>query len=467
MLPLVQMRRLSGFGRSRFCDGYVFQPRTAEDLAAIFELARQADRQVVLRGSGRSYGDAAMGAECIVVDIRGMDRILSWDPGEGVIEVEAGATLQMIWKHCLPDGWWLPVVSGTMFPTIAGTLAANIHGKNNFKEGCLGEHVAGIDILVPSQTPNCKLQTLTREDPLFFAIMGSFGLLAPIVNVKLQMKRILSGDLAVRAKSCRNWDEQFLAFESLAERADYMVSWVDCFARGNALGRGLFHSAVHSTAGDPGSLKVEHQGLPAKILGIVPRNKVWRLLKFLNNRAAMRFVNSAKHLTGKREHGKEHMQSLAKFSFLLDYVPDWELAYRPGGFIQYQSFIPKEHARRVFAEQIEMQQAEKLESFLGVMKRHRPDRFLLTHSLDGYSLALDFKVEESNRKRLWALCHRMNDLVVSAGGRFYFAKDSTLRPQDARAYLGEEAIAEFRRFKAELDRDNLLTSEVARRLELV
>jgi decaprenylphospho-beta-D-ribofuranose 2-oxidase len=79
---------------------------------------------------------------------------------------------------------------------------------------------------------------------------------------------------------------------------------------------------------------------------------------------------------------------------------------------------------------------------------------------------LDFKVTRRNRARLWELAHKMNDLVLAAGGRFYFAKDSTLRPRDAEAYLGE-ALPRFRSIKAELDPDELLTSDLAERIGLV
>ena len=461
MLPLDHIRRLSGFGQTEFRDAYVFRPENVQEVQGVLDLARKSGRQVVLRGSGRSYGDAAVGAECIALDIRGMSRILSWDPSTGIIEVESGVTLEQIWKYCLPDGWWLPVVSGTMAPTIAGALAANIHGKNNFLAGCLGEHVLEIDI----QPPNSELQTLTPNDDLFYAVVGSFGLLAPIVRAKLQMKEVTSGMLGVQPVSCPSWEAQFTSFEHYEVKdADYMVSWVDCFAKGTAQGRGIFHSAAHLQGDDHYALDARSQDLPAKVMGMIPKNKVWRFLKLLNNRPAMRMVNTAKYLAGRRE--KPSNQSLAAYSFLLDYVPDWELAYQPGGFIQYQSFIPKERARAVFRQQIEMQQVEKLEAFLGVMKRHRTDRFLLSHGVDGYSLALDFKVTESNRTRLWALCHRMNDLVLEAGGRFYFAKDSTLRPEDARAFLGQEVISAFRSYKAQLDPENLLTSELARRLKL-
>jgi decaprenylphospho-beta-D-ribofuranose 2-oxidase len=157
---------------------------------------------------------------------------------------------------------------------------------------------------------------------------------------------------------------------------------------------------------------------------------------------------------------------LVAFNFLLDYVPGWKNAYLPGGLIQYQSFVPKEHALEVFREQIQMQQAEKLESFLGVMKRHRPDRFLFSHGVDGYSLALDFKVETARWKELERMCHRMNDLVLAAGGRFYLAKDATLRPQDFAQSVGEESLARYSQLKAKYDPQSLLTSDLAKRLGL-
>ncbi|MES1227253.1 MAG: FAD-binding protein, partial [Armatimonadota bacterium] len=71
-----------------------------------------------------------------------------------------------------------------------------------------------------------------------------------------------------------------------------------------------------------------------------------------------------------------------------------------------------------------------------------------------------------NWTKLRNLCHSMNDLVLKAGGRFYFAKDSTLRPSDVQAYLGEDTIAKFRSFKTQFDPDNLLTSELAKRVKL-
>lgn len=465
VLDPARIARVSGFGFTASADGYVYRPTSVAEARGVFERARQTGRRVVLRGAGRSYGDANIGAEALILDIQRMRRVLSWDPTTGILDVEAGATIQDLWRIGLEDGYWPPVVSGTMTPTLGGALGMNIHGKNAYRVGTLGEQVLDLDVL----TPAGDLRTLTPEDDDFYAVVSGAGLFGLIVRVRIKLKKIHSGDLRVLPVACRNWDEQFRTFEEYEPTADYMVSWVDCFGRGRQAGRGSFHAAwyLEDDACSAATLRLDHQELPDTILGFYPKSVVWRVLRKLNNRTGMHILNWAKYKAGcVLGDGKPIHQSLVAFSFLLDFVPNWQRAYEPYGFIQYQSFVPREHAPRVFAAQVRLQQEARLESYLGVLKRHRPDRFLFSHAVDGYSLALDFKVTRRNRARLWELCHRMNDLVLEAGGRFYFAKDSTLRPEDARAYLGEATLARFREVKARFDPEGLLTNGLAERLKL-
>ena len=89
----------------------------------------------------------------------------------------------------------------------------------------------------------------------------------------------------------------------------------------------------------------------------------------------------------------------------------------------------------------------------------------MSHAVDGFSLALDFRVTADNRQALWELCHEMDEAVLGAGGRFYLAKDSTATAETfAAAYPGLER---FREFKRELDPDGLLTSDQAVRVGLI
>lgn len=460
VLEPARVRSLGGFGQAGFADVYQFRPTSVEEIRELLTLARGQGRKVVLRGAGRSYGDASILGEAVALDITRMDRILSWDPKTGRIECEPGVTIEGLWRHCLEDGWWPPVVSGTMFPTLGGALGMNIHGKNNFCAGTLGEHIAQLDLLLADGT----LRTLTPADDLFYAAISGFGMFGIIVRVVLAMKRVESGNVRVLATSPKNWDEQFATFEQHENEADYMVSWIDCFAKSTEAGRGQFHAAWYDHRVDTASLLPENQDLPGAILGFFPKASVWRFLKPLNNRTGMRLLNWAKDRASRTlgDH-KTIVQGLVGFSFLLDYVPRWRDTYLPGGFIQYQSFVPKETARATFARLTEMQQEARLESFLAVMKRHRPDKFLVSHAVDGYSLALDFKVTTKNRERLLDLCYRMNEVVLAAGGRFYLAKDSTLRPQDAKAYLGE-SFEKIIALKTELDPDGLFSSALSQRI---
>src|SRR5207249_1260771 len=110
---------------------YVYRPSTEAGMREVFELARKGGHTIGLRGAGRSYGDASLNAEEISLDLSRMKRILEWDPESGLITVEPGVTIQELWEYAIEDGWWPSVAPGTMFPTIGGCAAMNIHGKNN------------------------------------------------------------------------------------------------------------------------------------------------------------------------------------------------------------------------------------------------------------------------------------------------------------------------------------------------
>lgn len=465
-MPTDRLERVWAWGMASSAMGYVYRPTTVEGIREVFALARERALCIGMRGAGRSYGDASLSAEHISLDLTRMTRILDWNPQTGLITVEPGVSIRQIWQYTIEDGWWPPVVSGTMFPTLGGAAAMNIHGKNNFKVGPIGSHIRQFEILLPTG----ELKACSREEnsDLFHAAIGGFGMLGCFTSLTLQLKKVYSGLLNVTPVSVGNFTEMFRVFEERMEMADYLVGWVDCFGKGEGLGRGLIHQANYLRAGeDPQpaqTLRVENQELPDTFLGIFPKSIMWMLMKPFANNLGMKTVNFAKYHLSKRHSGHSIRQSHAGFAFLLDYVPNWKWAYKPGGLIQYQSFIPAAHAEEVFRAQLTLAQERGLVPYLGVFKRHRTDPFLMTHAVDGYSLALDFKVTAKNRQRLWNLAADMDKLVVAAGGRFYFAKDSTLRPESLTQYLQEERVQKFLALKRQCDPDNLLQTNLYRRL---
>jgi decaprenylphospho-beta-D-ribofuranose 2-oxidase len=139
---------------------------------------------------------------------------------------------------------------------------------------------------------------------------------------------------------------------------------------------------------------------------------------------------------------------------------------RPGGLIQFQPFVPQTSGERVLRTLTERCQRAGMVPYLGVLKRHRPDPFLMTHAVDGYSLAMDFCVSTNPARRaaLWRLCQELADVVLDAGGRFYYAKDAVLEESSFNRVHGAAAVATFRALKQRLDPDRLLQSDLSRRL---
>ena len=341
-------------------------------------------------------------------------------------------------------------------------MAANIHGKNNYLAGTIGEHVVEFDLLLSSG----EIINVDRTMDLFYSAIGSFGLLGAFISITLQLKKIYSGKLKVRANSCANWDEAFAIFEENVER-DYVVGWIDAFAKGSSAGRGLIHTADYLAPGeDPHpeeSLSARAQELPDTAFGWIPKSRLHRLMSPFVSRLGMPMTNKLKYRGAMRENGKQFLQRFAEFNFLLDSVPNWKYAYKPGALIQYQVFIPRDAARKSFDDITSYVRDKGHPPYLAVMKRHREDQFLLSHGVNGYSLALDFPAKSNSRDDIWQMTSELDARVLSAGGRFYFAKDATMHSGTAKAYLGD-AFEKFIAIKKELDPGGLFQTSLSRRI---
>lgn len=469
-LPRDRAESVNGWGESWRTVGYVYRPSDIEGICDVFTLAREKGLHVALRGGGNSYGDAATAGEQIVLDLTRMNRILDWDPKTGILRAEPGVTLRQVWQHAIGDGWWPHVVSGTMFPTLGGAAAMNIHGKNHFNTGVLGDYILDFDLLLPHTGEIVRCNRDENTD-LFFAALGSFGVLGVFTEIRLQLKKVYSGLLNTRQQVAANLTEMFDRFEAILPTSDYAVGWIDGFAEREALGRGLIQTGHLLSEGEDTNpaqtLRVARQELPDTLFGFLPKSIIWRLMRLGMTDSGMRTLNALRFTKSRLLPAPGRLDTHAGFQFMLDYVPNWKRAYGEHGLMQYQCQVPHATARDVFREILALCQRQGLVSYLIVFKRHQAsDAYLMSYSVDGWSLALDFKVTTDNRDRLRALAAEMDRIVIAGGGRFYFAKDSTLHPARLQSYLGEERVQKFLALKRRLDPENLLQTDLYRRLFL-
>src|SRR3984893_2268559 len=222
---------LSGWGR------YPRRLTTALCPQDISEAIPPRAGQMIARGQGRSYGDAALSADGIVMLTERLNRFVSFDERSGVLSAQAGTTLAEVITEFLPRGWFPAVVPGTKFVSLGGCVAADIHGKNNHRDGAFGAHVKEIEIVLADRS---RLRSSPEtESTLFWATAGGMGLTGLITEVALKLVPVESSYLIVQHNRARDLDE---SFEMLADKAwddHYTVAWLDCLARGREIGRSV------------------------------------------------------------------------------------------------------------------------------------------------------------------------------------------------------------------------------------
>ncbi|HMA29182.1 MAG TPA: FAD-dependent oxidoreductase, partial [Thermoanaerobaculia bacterium] len=195
MSTLPPPERLEGFGLYNVSVSPVFRPRSLDALREALATCASSGSKPVFRGAGRSYGDASTNPAGPVVEMTGLNGIAGFDEVSGIVRAGAGLTLGELWKWSIPRGFWPPVVTGTMHVTLGGAVAMNVHGKNGWKKGTIGDHVESVSIL----REGGRVEEIARGTSAFDDIVGNWRLREPIVEVSLKLKKVATGYLDVEA----------------------------------------------------------------------------------------------------------------------------------------------------------------------------------------------------------------------------------------------------------------------------
>ncbi|HUY77130.1 MAG TPA: FAD-binding oxidoreductase [Ktedonobacterales bacterium] len=471
---------LSGWGMRDRARGWVARPQDGAAVAAAFAAARVAEVSVGLRGAGCSYGDAALNASALTLDCSAMDRILAWDGERGLVTVEPGVTIAQLWRRLLPEGWAPTVVPGMSAVTVGGAAAANVHGKNNWRVGCFGDHIQSFDIILSS---GARL-TCSREDnaDLFHAAIGGMGLFGCFTSLTLHARRVHSGLVATTQTAHGSLDALMAALDAATDAADELVTWIDTSARGPQLGRGLLRATRDLAPGeDPHPERTlslawqERRSGALALASALPNGWLPWLARPLATPPGVALANRAQWTRGQlggvarttgdsQSKTRPRLTSYVAANFLLDLIPNWKDAYKPGGLAQHQSFVPRDAAPRAFRLLLEHSQAAGIIPSLAVLKAQRSSDFLLDYLVDGYSLALDYPMRRATEARTLTLLHELNDITLDHGGRVYLAKDDTLTSEQATRMYAPGTLARFHALKAQYDPDELLQTNLYRRV---
>lgn len=394
---------LSGWGRFPTHRSLVHHPRSLDDASKL--LSHRRGSTFIPRGLGRSYGDSALADQ--VVQTSYLDHFLSFDHNTGILKCGAGVTLSEILRVFLPRGWFLQVTPGTRFVTIGGAIASDVHGKNHHLIGTFSESVLSMDVLLATG----EIVTCTRSSyaDLFHATCGGMGLTGIILTATVQLQPVQSCLVEQTTFKTATLQETLELFQS-EQNHPYSVAWIDCLAPSRRLGRSLLMIGRHSAQG----WGCSERRYPAFHIPI-------DLPSFTLNRWSVKLFNEIHYRIGKT--GLSANVDIDSFFYPLDRVGSWNRIYGKRGFTQYQFVIPTEAGEEGLTRILKMITNTGEGSFLAVLKLFGPENDnLLSFPMEGYTLALDFRMNNRTLK----LMSELDAVILDYGGRLYLAKDARM-----------------------------------------
>lgn len=373
----------------------------------------QNHNEVIARGNGRCYGDASLGES--IFSTKKLNKFISFDRLNGIIECESGVLLSDVLEISVPQGYFLYVTPGTKLISIGGAIASDVHGKNHHSEGCFSEYVIDFKLM----TENGDIITCSKEEnsEKFYATIGGMGLTGIILSARFKLKNIETAYIRQESIKAENLDEIFRLFDE-SESWTYTVAWIDCLQKGKDIGRSILMRGEHAFAHElPQKLLKNPLRLKKKFSPTVP----FYFPGFVLNALTVKLFNL---LYYKRQTKKEvkNIIDYETYFYPLDAINDWNKIYGKSGFIQYQMVIPKENGKEGMKKILETIANSGNGSFLAVLKlfgKNNPEAYN-SFPIEGYTLALDFKVNSKLKK----LVEQLDQTVQEFGGRIYLTKDS-------------------------------------------
>lgn len=454
-------RQFTSFDGGVTCQGRLFMPDDRSQLAS------QEKNELVMipRGAGLSFSAASFGSGITSVDTTGLKKIESLDTRNSTVTVEAGVSAGILLDYLLSNGFYMPVLPGYPTITIGGCIAADVHGKNQLKDGnffdCIEKltlHHNDHGVLELSRNVNSEAFELT---------VGGFGLTGTILGVTLKVTPITSRSLDVCVEVV---DDVCKLPEMLMERApasDYIVSWHDFNQTGSRFGQGFLHTGKFANSVCP-EAKDSQVIFPVKMekpayspLTLTSENR-GGVMPPLLNRMSTGLMNAVYRDQQILASGQPQSMPLEECFFPNKLSRDLYFhSYGKSGLHEHQAIVPVETFHR-YVEKVSWWLARnELPIAMASAKLFAGKRKLMRFSGAGICFALDFP----RCSAAWKFLQFLDELTLELHALPNLSKDSRLPGRIVEKAYGNQ----YYDFKSRLklfDPDRRYQSELSRRLDL-
>src|ERR1700730_10385571 len=169
----------------------ILQPRALADVQGIIRTAGKDRKAISVAGGRHVMGGQEFGTDTLLIDIRTLNQVLDLDRKRGIIEVEAGIE----WPELIDK--YLSLQTGDLQPwgiaqkqtgadrlTIAGTIAANAHGRGLKMKPFVSDVES---FVLVDATGTAHMCSRTENPELFRLVHGGYGLFGVVTSVRVRL----------------------------------------------------------------------------------------------------------------------------------------------------------------------------------------------------------------------------------------------------------------------------------------
>ncbi len=239
--------RFTSFDGGIKCDGQLFTPDDRSVLLNLDNLLtdsgrNQSQMKLIPRGAGLSFSGASFGDGVMSIDVRQLDKIAVLESGLQTVTVETGVTVGVLLEYLLSHGFYLPILPGYPTITVGGCIAADVHGKNQARDG---NFINQLEAFTLHHVDHGLVEVSRDKNPeLFDLTVGGFGLTGTITSATLKVKPIIESAIDMFVQPIENILALPRMLAEAYENNDYIVTWHDFNQTEGRFGSGFLERGV-------------------------------------------------------------------------------------------------------------------------------------------------------------------------------------------------------------------------------
>jgi FAD/FMN-containing dehydrogenase len=169
----------------------IVKPHDLDELRSALAEARRSGRSISIAGGRHAMGGQQFGEGAALIDTRGLDRVLSFDPARGHIIVQSGIQWPALIEYLerAQAGFARPwgiyqKQTGADRLSLGGALSSNVHGRGLTLKPIV-QQVESFDLM--DHTGDVVRCSRTERPDLFRLAIGGYGLFGVITSVTLRL----------------------------------------------------------------------------------------------------------------------------------------------------------------------------------------------------------------------------------------------------------------------------------------